>query len=196
MAHHWTFAVVHLHMNTTKFVSRMWHCRALASKGLREFERAYEEREMALVKDIDNQEFVAEIAALSDLLGLRKPEVVAIQGILVVRSRRKCKINSPNGNRLDQRTLPISKVCSPKNTKLSLFCPSSGPPQGIHLPSSSHELCTSARLPSLTSCHSLSRLPPEATALVLCFHCRLHRVTQTLLSTICFPAVVRWHVLF
>lgn len=71
MAHHWTLAVVFGLHDSDKLLSQMWYCRALASKGLGELNRAYGEIRKARLKQPNDLGILAEIATLSGLLGLK-----------------------------------------------------------------------------------------------------------------------------
>ena len=67
MAHHWTLNVVRGFKDTDQVISQMWYYRALASKGLGEFGRAYKEMRRAQLRNPNDPRIRDEMAALSNL---------------------------------------------------------------------------------------------------------------------------------
>ena len=67
MAHHWTLNVVRGFKDTDQVISQMWYYRALASKGLGEFGRAYKEMRRAQLRNPNDPKIRDEMAAWSDL---------------------------------------------------------------------------------------------------------------------------------
>lgn len=78
MAHHWTIIVVHGRKAPDQEIAQMWYHRALASKGMGELHRAYQEMRKARLKRPDDVMIQAELAGLANHLALRRQDTVAV----------------------------------------------------------------------------------------------------------------------